>query len=74
MKIDSPQRPVVKILLVHGTTFGIGFSRDYRRLPDPPAPDPKPKNEEHLAEGRDESEIKVGIRKNVRPQAGDHPT
>jgi hypothetical protein len=31
------------------------------------APDPEPRDEEYFAEGRDESEVKVGILKNVRP-------
>jgi hypothetical protein len=49
------------------------IGRDYGRLLDLPAPDPEPKNEEHFAEGRDESEIKIGIRKNVGPEARNHP-
>jgi hypothetical protein len=42
-------------------------SRDYGRLLDLPAPDPEPKSEEYFAEGRDESEVKAGFRKNVWP-------
>ena len=37
--------------------------RDYGRFLDLPAPDPEPKHEEYFAEGRDEGEGKVGIRK-----------
>src|ERR1700733_6196139 len=48
-------------------------SRDYCLLLDLPAPDPDPKDEEAFAEGREESEVKVGIRMNVWPQASNHP-